>query len=184
MFWGFLLLVLFMIIFLIKILVAGILLPFFILYIIIQCFFLNNPDIKSLNFGSYKGDYARCSVLLGKAKISVHNETIIKQGPLLEYKTIAGSSTIDLTQLDIQALRSIGQTIIVQSNNSFGNLKLKISKNIPVYITAKGFLGHIQLPDDTKIIIGSHTYMSHPQERPALIIYNTTILGKTTVEQI
>lgn len=184
MFWGFFLVIFFLIFLLIKILVAGILLPFLLLYIIIQFFFISSTDVHSLYFGSFKGDYARCSVVLGKAKILVHNETISKQGPLFEYKTILGSGTFDFTQLDEQALRSMSQAIIVQGNNSFGTMKLKISKTIPVHIIAKGFLSQIALPDDTTIIIGSHVYISHPNERPLLIIYSTSIFGKTIIEQI
>ena len=145
---------------------------------------MGSPDTKLLYFGSYKVDYAHCSVLCGHAKIKVHNETIAQQACPLEYKTILGSSTIDLTELDAQILRSLGQPLVIQCDNSLGSTKLKIAKDMPVQIIAKGFLGHVVLPDDTTIVIGSHLYKSHQNEQPLVIIYSTTILGKTTIEHI
>lgn len=183
MFWVFIVGILLLVIFLIKIVATSIVLPFLLLYIIIQSF-VGCQDQKSLYFGSYQGGYARCSVLLGSAKIIVPKETVIAQGPPLEYKTIIGSSSIDLTSLDVQTLRSMGQAIVVQCDNSLGSTQLKIAKEIPVRITAKGFLGQVELPDNTTIVIGAHTYRSHPQEQPLLIIYSTTVLGKTTIERI
>ena len=127
MFWGLALGIIFLVILVIKIITASILFPFLLVYIIIQCF-MGSPDSKSLYFGSYKGDYAQCSVLCGHAKIKLHNKTIAQQGSPLEYKTIMGSSTIDLTELDAQTLRSMGQAIVIQCDNSLGYTKLKIAK--------------------------------------------------------
>ena len=183
MFWGLIVGIIFLVVLFIKIITASILLPFLLVYIVIQCFTIL-PDSKSLYFGSYKEDCARCLVLFGQAKIKISNDALAKQGTPLEYKTIMGSSTIDLTKLDAQTLRSTGQAVVVQCDNSLGNIKIKLAKDMPVHITARAFLGQIELPDDTTIVIGSHTYKSHLHEQPLLIIYSTTILGTTRIEHI
>ena len=171
-----------LIILIIKIITASIMLPFLIIYIVVQCF-MGSPETKPLHFGSYTGDYTHCTVLLGQAKINVLNDTLGQNSSPLEYRTIIASSTIDLTDLKVQTLNALGQALVIQCNNTLGSMVLKIAKDIPIYISAKGFLGTVELPGQTTIVIGSHIYRSHPQEQPLLIIYSTTILGKTIIER-
>ena len=183
MFWGLLLGIVLLVIVILKIVATGIIVPFLLVYIVIQCF-MGSPDTAFLYLGSFTGNYARCSVLLGHATINLHNDALTQQGSPLEYRTILASSTIDLTELNTQTIRSMGQALVIQCDNSLGNTTLKVAKDMPIYIRAKGFLGFVELPDETSIVVGSHTYKSHPQEQPLLIIYSTTILGKTVIERI
>ena len=183
MFWGLFLGIALIAIFMLKIITASILVPFLVVYIVIQCF-MGSPDAQSLYFGSYKGDFARCSIILGNATINLHSNTVNQQGAPIEYKTIMGASTIDLTELDMQTLRAAKQALIVQCDNTLGFTHLKVAKEVPIYITAKAFLGSVELPGPTTVVLGSHTYRSHPQEHPLLVIYSTTILGKTIIERI
>lgn len=85
-----------------------------------------------------------------------------------------------MTHLTAEAIKQREKQLIVYIDTAFGKTILKLNKDIPVKIKAKGGFAKIVMPDNNSLAFGSHTFTSHTTE-PLLIIYATTVFGETRI---
>ena len=101
------------------------------------------------------------------------DDTILKeQKSPFDYKTIMGKSVIDLTHLTAESIRATGTQLIVHVDTVFGKTILKLNKTIPVRIVPKGGFAKVTTPDHSTMVFGTHTFNSHGNEQPLMVIYN------------
>ncbi|GEM_PF-2242785 len=117
---------------------------------------------------------------MGTSYVSFDDSTLQNNETQLHYKTIFGTSIIDMTQLTAEAIKQREKQLIVYIDTAFGKTILKLNKDIPVKIKAKGGFAKIVMPDNNSLAFGSHTFTSHATE-PLLIIYATTVFGETRI---
>ena len=118
---------------------------------------------------------------MSSSHITVDDNSLAHKEAPWEYKTIMGTSRLDLSELTPQALRAAGTTCTINSDTIFGSTEILLPKNVPVRIIAKSCCAHVVTPDDCAMVFGSHTYNSHKHEQPLLLIYSSTICGKTII---
>lgn len=121
------------------------------------------------------------SGFMGSFTFKVSDDLESKNFPL-EYKTTFGNNRIDLSTLTVEKIKSGTTPAIINVDTSFGKTELILNKSIPTRIIAKSAFGKTELPDNTVISCGCHTYDSHPQEQPLIIIYSSTHFGETNVK--
>jgi hypothetical protein len=119
---------------------------------------------------------------MGNANIQFSDETIRAEGTSLEYKTLFGKSVIDLSTLTPEGLRAGTTPVVGTIDTVFGKTDLMLNKNIPTRIIAKSAFGKASFPDKTIITFGKHTYNSHLNEQPLIIIYSSTVFGDFEVD--
>ncbi|HML19559.1 MAG TPA: hypothetical protein PKD74_03185 [Candidatus Dependentiae bacterium] len=117
---------------------------------------------------------------MGTSYVSFDDSSLQNDETQLHYKTVFGTSIIDMTQLTAAAIKQKEKQLIVHIDTAFGKTILKLNKDIPVKIKAKGGFAHIVMPDNNSIAFGSHTFTSNEAE-PLLIIYTTTAFGETLI---
>lgn len=103
----------------------------------------------------------------------------LKTKQLIEYKTVFGSSEIDLAPLSPAEFPP--SPIVVNIDTVFGKTVLHLNKEVPVRIFAKTALLKTILPDGTGISMGSSTYYFRPEQQPSMIIYCSTVCGKLEI---
>lgn len=118
---------------------------------------------------------------MGTSHVSVDAETLNAQTSPLDYKTIMGQSIIDLTHLSPESIRATGAQLVVHVDTVFGKTILKLNKNIPVHIVAKGGFAKVTTPDNSIMVFGSHLFNSHVNEQPLIVIYTSTVFGETKI---
>jgi len=119
---------------------------------------------------------------MGTSYIAFDDATLKNDETQLHYKTVFGTSIIDMTQLTAAAIKHREKQLIVHIDTAFGKTIVKLNKEIPVKIKAKGGFAKVVMPDDSFIAFGSHTFTSGEAE-PLLIIYTTTAFGETLITQ-
>jgi predicted membrane protein len=115
------------------------------------------------------------------SNITINDGGLSKQESPWEYKTIMGNSLIDLSHISSQALQTVGVPFIINVDTVLGATEVIVPKNVPTRVIAKSGCSQVVTPDDCSIIFGAHTYNSHLHEQPLLIIYSSTICGKTVI---
>lgn len=92
-----------------------------------------------------------------------------------EFNTVMGATDLDLSQIRPDSLATAHMPFDIAINTVFGKTVVKISKDTPVRIDARGAFSDSKLPDHTHITFGSHTYLSHAdaQSIPVRISTNT-----------
>lgn len=157
--------------------VFGIIFGIFLIYIGIQI--LVGPSRSRWRCWSCDEDTASCrTTFMGSFHTKVNDDVSAKGFPL-EYKTVFGNSTIDLSTITLEKLKSETTPVIVNTETTFGKAVIILNKSVPTRIIAKSSFGKIMVPDTTTITFGSYTYNSHPNEQPLIIINCSTNFGDT-----
>jgi len=161
--------------------VFGIIFGIFLIYIGIQ--FLVGPTRSHWCCWSCDENSSSCnSTFMGSFNAKVNEDMDANKFPL-EYKTTFGNSTIDLSTITAETLKNQTTPVIVTVDTSFGKTELMINKTVPTRIITKSSFGKAMLPDNTMITLGTHTYNSHPNEEPLIIINCSTNFGETVISQ-
>jgi len=160
--------------------VFGILFGIFLLYLGLQlltgCF---SYQTSWQCCSKYRGSDTCHSNCMGAAHITTDAQKLSSQEMHLEYNTIMGSSDIDLTHITKDTIPVNKLPLIVHIDTIFGKTEVKINHDTQIRIIAKSAFGHVDLPDGTEIIFGSHTYNSHQNDQPQIIIYTSTLFSAT-----
>lgn len=163
-----------------KLLAAGIVFSFLMIFLGIQFIFgfaswpfCNNQCNSNTN---------RCiqTVWFGHGHFNVDNTTI-KTKQLIEYKTVFGTSELDFCAIT-SAAEHTHAPIIINVDTVMAKTILYLNKDIPVRIFAKAALGQTTFPDNTSFFMGSSMYSVKPQEQPWMIIYCSTVLGTLEIK--
>lgn len=125
---------------------------------------------------SFHGTSASHSNMMGSATVMLDNKTAAANGHSGEYLTIMGSTIIDLTNLKTE--NSTQTPLIITADTIFGKTIVKISKDIPFRINARGAFSGTTLPDGSTVVFGSQSYASpDAAATPKVIITTNTVFG-------
>lgn len=106
-------------------------------------------------------------------KKTVH-EIEIKQN----YHVAFSQAYIDLSHARIT------QPIHTTITTTFGSTELILDENIPTRVTVHASFGNADLPDQTQLTFGTHTFeFSNPEEKPYLEIYAYVTFGSLSIKK-
>lgn len=160
--------------------VFGIIFGLFLLYLGVQ--FITGFSFWPKSAYTENIDSQNChGTCTGSSQFSIDEATLNAQKSPLDYKTVMGKSLVDLTHLSAESIRATGTQLIVNVDTVFGQTVVKLNKDIPVRIIAKGGFAKVTTPDNSSMVFGTHTYNSHINEQPLMVIYTSTIFGKTKI---
>lgn len=90
-----------------------------------------------------------------------------------QYSTVFGSSTVDLTDLDI--LKE--EDIRVEVNTVFGETKVLLSQKIPVKIFANSVFAEAKMPNNNLVAFGTLVFESPDNSGKKITIHGNVVFG-------
>jgi hypothetical protein len=125
---------------------------------------------------SFNGTSASHSNMMGSATITLDAKTAAAHGHSGEYLTMMGSTILDLTALKAEDIAQ--NPITITTDTIFGKTIIKINKDIPFRINARGAFSGTNLPDGSTVVFGSQNYNSpDATATPKVIITTNTVFG-------
>lgn len=133
----------------------------------------------------YHGSAASYANWMGAATIDFDVETASKSINQSEFNTVMGSTDLDLTRITPSSVPTNHIPLDININTVFGKTLVKISKDTPVRIDVRGAFSGSQLPNNSSIAFGSHTYISHPDVQfiPVRIV-TSTVFGALEIVRV
>jgi hypothetical protein len=168
------------IIFNIRIPIFGIIFGLFLLYAGVEIITGFSHWHKNCPTGN--GKSCNCyDTCMGTSNILIEQERLNQQKSTSYYSTFMGKSFINLNDLKPEFIRATGTQLTMHIDTVMGITDILLNKQIPTRIIAKSCCSKVITPDDCTMIFGAHTFNSHVGAEPVIIIYTSTILGKTKI---
>lgn len=122
---------------------------------------------------SYHGATTRYANWAGSAHIIFDAAQALQNTSASEFSTVMGSTELDLTHITPEIVPSNRLPLTIDVSTVFGKTVVKIPKETSVRIDVRSAFAGTELPDQTNISFGSHTYFSH-QDADAIHVHLST----------
>lgn len=131
--------------------------------------------------GNDKQSGKNCSSYMGTFNIAIDPTSLKTHANNLDYSIFLGKIFVTLKMLNSDAIRITGAPLIIHVNTVMAKTHIDLHKEIPTRIIARSSCAKVSTPDNCSIVLGTHTYDTHVHEEPLVIIYVSTVLGKTKI---
>ncbi|HBL98190.1 TPA: hypothetical protein DDZ86_00935 [Candidatus Dependentiae bacterium] len=134
---------------------------------------------------TYQGSLPSYSNWMGTANVLLDEQTLIQSSGLCEYLTVMGSTTLDLSHITPEILAKTTNSITMSIDTIMGKTIVKINKDVPIRINARGAFSGTALPDGDAIVFGARSYFSHgPTVAPRITINTSTVMGSLSIFRV
>lgn len=124
------------------------------------------------------GHWASYANWMGKANVTI-DTTTAHQAKTYDYSNTMGELSLNLTVL---SPANVTEPITIDCNTLFGRTVIKLNKDMPVVIHARGSFGQVNFPDTNQTTNTERTYVSHDASvAPLIILTSHTTFGQTDI---